>query len=151
MDNTLKQSIQEDMKTAMRAKDSKRLGVIRMLMAAIKQREVDERIVLDDNQILAVIDKMIRQRRDSYEQFTAAKRIDLAEQEKFEIEVLQNYLPQQLTAAEIDAIIAAAVSETKAAAISDMGKVMAIVKPKVQGRADMAQISAKIKELLTTK
>ena len=149
--NTLKQSIQENMKSAMRAKDSKRLGVIRMLMAAIKQREIDERIVLDDPQVLAVIDKMIRQRRDSYEQFAAAKRTDLADQEKFEIEVLQAYLPQQLTAAEVDTIITTAIQETGATAISDMGKVMAIIKPKIQGRADMAQISAKIKELLTTK
>lgn len=149
--DTLKQSIQENMKSAMRAKDSKRLGVIRMLMAAIKQREIDERIVLDDPQVLAVIDKMIRQRRDSYEQFTAAKRTDLADQEKFEIEVLQAYLPQQLTAAEIQTIINEAIKETGAAAISDMGKVMAIIKPKVQGRADMAQISAKIKGLLTNK
>lgn len=151
IDNPIKQRIQEDMKMAMRARDSVRLGTIRMLLAAIKQREIDERITLNDTDVLAVIDKMIRQRRDSYEQFTAAKRIDLADKENFEIEVLQTYMPEPLTAAEIQELINQAIAETGADSIRDMGKVMGILKPKIQGRADMGQISAKIKATLTTK
>lgn len=151
INSSIKQRIQEDMKAAMRAKDSARLGTIRMLLAAIKQREIDEKITLNDTDVLAVIDKMIRQRRDSSKQFTAAKRMDLANKENFEIEVLQTYMPQPLTAAEIEKLINQAITEVGANSIRNMGKVMAILKPKIQGRADIGQISAKIKAILTTK
>ena len=144
----LKDRIQEDMKATMRARDSQRLGVIRLLMAAIKQKEIDERISLNDAQILAVINKMVRQRRDSVEQFAKANRNDLVDIENFEIQVLQEYLPEPLSGAEVETIITEAIKETDAASIKDMGKVMALVKPKIQGRADMGQISAKIKNLL---
>ena len=147
--NSIKQNIQEDMKSAMRARDSERLVTIRMLLAAIKQREIDERITLTDTDILAVIDKMIRQRREAAKQYTDAKRIDLADKENSEIEVLQTYMPEQLTETEIKQLIENAIKETGAESIRDMGKVMNIIKPKAQGRADMSQISSKIKELLT--
>jgi uncharacterized protein YqeY len=136
------------MKAAMRAKEAARLGAIRLLLAAIKQREVDERIELDDTQVIAAIEKMLKQRRDSISQYEAANRHDLADVEKFEVSVLQEYLPQALTADEVDAIIAKAITETSAVGIKDMSKVMAAVKPQVIGRADMGQISGLIKAKL---
>lgn len=145
---SLKARIQEDMKSAMRGGDKRRLGVIRLILAAIKQREVDERIELDDAQVLAVLDKMVKQRRESLSQYEQAGRADLADQEQFELEVIQAYLPQPLTATEIDALIAAAIADTGAAGIKDMGKVMAQLKPQLQGRADMGAVSGQIKAKL---
>lgn len=142
---SLKAQISEDMKTAMRAKDSARLGTIRLLQAAIKQREVDERIELDDSNVIAVIEKMLKQRRDSIAAYESANRHDLADVEKFEVTVLQTYLPQQLTEDEIKAILEKVVVDTGAAGIKDMGKVMAEIKPLVAGRADMGKISGLIK------
>ncbi|BCM25968.1 GatB/YqeY domain-containing protein [Methyloradius palustris] len=144
----LRARISVDMKAAMRAKEAARLGAIRLLLAAIKQREVDERIELDDTQVIAAIEKMLKQRRDSISQYEAANRHDLADVEKFEVSVLQEYLPQALTADEVDAIIAKAITDTSAAGIKDMSKVMAAVKPQVIGRADMGQISGLIKAKL---
>ena len=132
----------------MRSGAKERLGVIRMITAAIKQREVDERIMLDDAQVLSVLEKMIKQRKESLEQFTAGKRQDLADKESSEITLLQGYMPSQLSGAEIDTLIAEAVASTGAASIKDMGKVMAIIKAKAQGRADMAAVGAKIKAKL---
>jgi len=146
---TLKERITEDMKTAMRAKDSERPATIRMIQAAIKQREVDERIVLDDTQVLAAVEKMIKMRKESIAQFQAGNRPDLVEKEEKEIVLLQVYMPEQLTGADLDALIAAAVVESGAASVKDMGKVMAIVKAKAQGRADMGAVSAKIKAKLS--
>ena len=145
---TLKARITEDMKAAMRAKDSARLSTIRMLLAAVKQREVDERIELTDADVLGVIEKMLKQRRDSIAQFEAGKREDLAAIERAELAVLQAYLPQQLTAAEIDTLIAEAIAATGAAGLAGMGKVMAALKPKLAGRADMGAVSARIKARL---
>ena len=145
---SLKARIQEDMKDAMRSGDKRRLGVIRLILSAVKQREVDERIELDDTQVLAVLDKMLKQRRESLTQYEQAGRADLAEQESFEIGVVQTYMPQPLDAAEIDALIDAAIAETGAAGIKDMGKVMGILKPKLQGRADMGAVSGQIKAKL---
>ena len=145
---SLKQKITEDMKTAMRAKDTARLSAIRLLLAAMKQREVDERIELSDADVLAIIDKMMKQRRDSFTQFEAAGRKDLADIEQFEMSVLQGYMPQQLSAAEIDAAIENAVSASGAASAQDMGKVMAILKPQLAGRADIAKASAQVKARL---
>ena len=145
---SLKTRITEDMKTAMRAKDSARLGAIRLLQAAIKQREVDERIELDDTQVIAVIEKMLKQRRDSISQYEAADRQDLADVEKYEIKVLQDYLPQALTGDEVAAILDKVVVETGASGIKDMSKVMAAIRPLVIGRADMAEISGLIKSRL---
>lgn len=145
---SLKAQITEDMKTAMRAKDTARLGAIRLLLAAIKQREVDERIELDDTQIIAVIDKMLKQRRDSITQFEAAGRQELADIEKFEISILQAYMPQAASAGEIDSLIIQAITSTGATGIKDMGKVMAILKIQLAGRADMAQVSTHIKAKL---
>lgn len=145
---SLKDSLQEDMKTAMRAGDKPRLAVIRLINAAIKQREVDERITLDDAQVTAVLDKMVKQRRESLGHYEQAGRDDLANQEKFEIEVIQHYLPEPLGEAELDALIDAAMAQTGAASIKDMGKVMGILKPQIQGRADMAAVSARIKARL---
>ena len=144
----LKDRITEDMKTAMRAGEKERLATVRLLLAAIKQREVDERITLDDGQVLAVIEKMIKQRREAIAQFESGGRGDLVAKETAEIGVLQGYLPTQLTAAEIDALIAEAIAATGAASIKDMGKVMGLVKPKAQGRADMGALSARIKQKL---
>ena len=132
----------------MRAGEKERLGVIRMITAAIKQREVDERITLDDAQVLSVLEKMIKQRKESVEQFRAGNRHDLADKESAEITLLQGYMPSQLSGAEIDALIAEAVAATGAASIKDMGKVMGIIKAKAQGRADMAAVGAKIKAKL---
>jgi uncharacterized protein YqeY len=144
----LKERITEDMKTAMRAGEKERLATIRLLLAATKQREVDERITLDDGQVLAVIEKMIKQRREAISQFEAGGRADLVAKESAEIAVLQSYLPAQLSAAEIDALITEAITATGAASIKDMGKVMGFVKTKAQGRADMGALSARIKQKL---
>lgn len=145
---SLKASITEDMKSAMRAKDTARLGAIRLLLAAIKQIEVDERIELDDAQIVAIIDKMLKQRRDSISQFEAAGRQELADIEHFEMGVLQHYMPEAADDAEVDSVITTAITQTAAAGIKDMGKVMAAVKPILAGRADMAQVSSRIKSQL---
>jgi uncharacterized protein YqeY len=144
----LKDRVTEDMKTAMRAGDKERLATVRLLLAAIKQREVDERITLEDGQVLAVIEKMIKQRREAISQFEAGGRSDLVAKESAEIGVLQAYLPAQLTAAELDALISEAISATGAASIKDMGKVMGFVKSKAQGRTDMGALSARIKQKL---
>jgi uncharacterized protein len=146
---SLKQQINEDMKTAMRAKDTARLAAIRLLLAAMKQREVDERIELSDADVLAIIDKMMKQRRDSFSQFEAAGRKDLADIEQFEMSVLQGYMPQQLSAAEIDAAIEQAISASGAASPQDMGKVMAILKPQLAGRADVGKVSGQVKARLS--
>ena len=145
---SLKSQITEDMKTAMRARDAARLSTIRMLLAAIKQREVDERIELTDADVLSIIDKMIKQRRDSIAQFEAGKREDLAAVERAEVALLGTYLPSQLTDAEIDAAVAEAVAATGAAGPAGIGKVMAVVKPKLAGRADMAVVASRIKAKL---
>ncbi len=145
----LKVQISEDMKNAMRAKDSVRLGAIRLLMAAIKQREVDERIELNDGDVIAVIEKMLKQRRDSIAAYEAANRKDLVDVEKFEVTVLQAYLPQQLSEAEIKAILEKIVADTGASSMKDMGTVMAAIKPLVAGKADMGKISGLIKTRLS--
>ena len=144
----LKERITDDMKAAMRSGEKERLGVIRMVTAAIKQREVDERITLDDSQVLSVLEKMIKQRKESVVQFQAGNRPDLVEKEAAEITLLQSYLPAQLSDAELDAMIADAIASTGAASVKDMGKVMGIIKGKAQGRADMAAVGAKIKAKL---
>jgi uncharacterized protein YqeY len=146
---SLKIRINEDMKAALRARDSRRLSAIRLLMAAIKQREVDERIELDDAGIIAVIEKMLKQRRDSIQQYEAAKRQDLADVEKFEVEVLTGYMPAALSPAEIDAAVAEAVAASGAQGAQDMGKVMGLLKAKLAGRADMGQVSARVKAALS--
>ncbi len=148
MTQSLKQRIDDEIKAAMRAKDKDRLGTLRLVAAAIKQREVDERITLDDVQVLAVLDKMIKQRRDSIEQYRKAAREDLAQREEAEVLVIQAFMPAALSDAEIDALVAAAVTESGAASIKDMGKAMALLRPKVQGRADMGVVSAKLKARL---
>lgn len=145
---TLKDRITEDMKNAMRAKDSERLGTIRMITAAIKQREVDERIQLDDAQVLAVLEKMIKMRKESVAQFQSGGRDDLVTKENKEIELLQTYLPAQLSEAQLDALIAESISQSGAASIKDMGKAMALLKQKAAGRADMGTVSAKLKAKL---
>ncbi len=145
---SLKLQITEDMKTAMRAKDSARLGAIRLLQAAIKQREVDERIELTDADVITAIEKMLKQRRDSITAYESAKRDDLADIEKYEVSVLQTYLPQQLTEAEVLSILEKVVVDTGATGIKDMGKVMAAIKPLVAGKADMGTISGLIKTRL---
>jgi len=145
---TLKQQLTEDMKNAMRAGDKHRLGVIRLMLAAIKQREVDERIELDDVQVLATLEKMLKQRRDSVSQFDAAGREDLSAIERAEMVVIETYLPAKLGEAEIDALIDAAIADTGASSARDMGKVVAAVKEKAAGRADMAVVSGKIKARL---
>jgi uncharacterized protein YqeY len=146
---TLKERITEDMKAAMRASDKERLSTIRMLQAAIKQREVDERITLDDAQVLAAIEKMIKQRKESIVQFDQGGRADLADKERSEIALLQAYLPAQLSDAEVDAIVRDAIAATGATSVKDMGKVMGIVKAKAAGRADMGAVSARIKAALS--
>jgi uncharacterized protein YqeY len=146
---TLKERITEDMKAAMRASDKERLLTIRMLQAAIKQREVDERIVLDDAQVIAVLEKMVKQRRESIVAFEQGGRADLADKEKTEITLLQAYLPDQLSAAEVDALIKDAIATTGATSMKDMGKVMGAVKAKAAGRADMGAVSASIKAALS--
>jgi len=145
---TLKAQISEDMKNAMRAKETARLGTIRLLQAAIKQREVDERIELDDVAVIAVIEKMLKQRRDSIAAYESANRMDLADVEKAESAVLQAYLPQQLTEDEIKAILEQVVTESGASGVKDMGKVMAAIKPLMAGKADMGKVSGLIKARL---
>jgi uncharacterized protein YqeY len=145
---SLKERITDDMKAAMRSGEKERLGVIRMITSAIKQREVDERITLDDAQVLSVLEKMIKQRKESVVQFQAGNRPDLVEKESAEITLLQGYLPSPLSDAELDALIQDAIAATGASSIKDMGKVMAVIKGKAQGRADMAAVGAKIKAKL---
>lgn len=146
---TLKERINEDMKTAMRARDPEKLSAIRLLLAAIKQREVDERIQPDDAAVIAVIDKMLKQRKDSITQYDAAGRKDLVDAERFEAELLQSYLPAGLSAEEIAGAVAAAVAEAGAAGPGDMGKVMGVLKPRLAGRADMTEVSKLVKAALT--
>jgi len=146
---TLKERITEDMKAAMRASEKERLSTIRMVQAAIQQREVDERIKLDDAQVIAVLEKMVKQRRESIVAFEQGGRADLADKEKTEIALLQSYLPAQLSEAEVDALINEAIASTGAASMKDMGKVMGVVKAKAAGRADMGAVSARIKAALS--
>ncbi|HET9190631.1 MAG TPA: GatB/YqeY domain-containing protein [Rudaea sp.] len=146
---SLKAKLTDDMKAAMKGGDKERLGTIRLVNAAIKQREVDERIMLDDTQVLAVLEKMLKQRRDSITQFEAANRTDLADKEKAEVAVIQAYLPAQMTPAEVDAAIATAIAESGATGPKDMGKVMGLAKAKVAGRTDMGKLSELIKAKLS--
>ena len=146
---SLKQQITEDMKTAMRAKDTARLGAVRLLLAAMKQKEVDERVELNDADVLAIIDKMLKQRRDSITQYEAAGRQDLSDVEKFEMSVLQTYMPQQMSEAEVATAIEQAVATSSAASVQDMGKVMAILKPQLAGRADLGKVSGQVKAALS--
>lgn len=145
---SLKDQVTSDMKEAMKAGAKERLAVIRLILAAVKQKEVDERITLDDAQLLAVLEKMLKQRRESVTQFLQGNRKDLADKEEAEIKVIQAYMPAQLSDAELDKLVAEAVAESGAASIKDMGKVMGILKPKVAGKADMSAVSAKIKAKL---
>ena len=145
---SLKAKISDDMKAAMRAKDAPRLSAIRLLLSAMKQREVDERITLDDAAVIAIVEKMIKQRKESIAQYEKGARKDLADKEQFEIGVLQAYLPQQLSEAEVAAAVAEAVAASGAKSAADMGKVMAIVKPKLAGKADMGKVSALVKAKL---
>jgi uncharacterized protein YqeY len=147
-DMSIKDKITEDMKTAMKARETSRLATIRLILAALKQKEVDERITLDDAQILAILDKMVKQRRDSISQFEAAGREDLAIVERAEVEIIQVYLPQAMSEEEIDAAIRAAIAESGATAPQEMSKVMALLKPRMAGRADMGQVSGRVKGLL---
>ena len=146
---TLKERITEDMKSAMRAGEKDRLATVRLILAGIKQREVDERITLDDAQVLAVLDKMAKQRKESIKEFEKGARPDLVAKETAELAIVQGYLPQQLSDAELDAIIAEAMATTGASSVKDMGKVMGIVKGKAAGRADMAAVGARIKQKLS--
>jgi uncharacterized protein len=148
MSSMIKEKVLEDMKTAMRAQEKERLSTIRLIMAALKQREVDERIVLTDEQVLATLNKMIKQRRDSISQYEAGNRMDLAQKEAEEVRLIQQYLPAQLDAAEIDQAVLAAIQESGAVSAKDMGKVMGILKAKLQGKADMTVVSTKVKERL---
>ncbi|MGK2942151.1 MAG: GatB/YqeY domain-containing protein [Immundisolibacter sp.] len=145
---SVKQRLDDDVKAAMRAREKERLVTLRLITAAIKQREIDERIVLDDAQVLAVLDKMVKQRRESISHFDAANRHDLADKERFELGLLQGYMPAALEVAEIDRLVAAAIAATGASGVRDMGRVMAHLKPQVQGRADMAELSQRVKALL---
>lgn len=145
----IKARIQDDMKAAMRAKQTARLGTIRLILAALKQIEVDERIELDDARVLAVLDKMVKQRRDSIKQYQDANRQELADKELAEIEIIQEYLPQALSEAEIDALLEDAIAKSGATSMQDMGKVMGILKPQLQGRADIGAVSGKIKSRLS--
>ncbi len=147
--SALKDRITDDMKAAMKGGDKPRLGVIRLILAAIKQIEVDERIELDDTRVLSVLDKMVKQRRDSITQYENAGRTELADQEKFEIGIIQEYLPEQLGEADIAALIDEAIQATGAASMKDMGKLMGMLKPKLQGRADMGAVSTQIKQKLS--
>ncbi len=148
--SSLKETIKDAMKAAMKSGDKTRLGTIRMILAAIKQIEVDERIELDDSRVIAVLDKMLKQRRESIRQYLDANRNDLAEIEEAEINVIQDFLPQPLTEEEIQQMIQQVISDTDAKSIRDMGKVMGVLKPKMQGRADMAVVSAQIKAALSS-
>jgi hypothetical protein len=145
---SLKDRINEDMKSAMRARETARLSAVRLLLAALKQREVDERKTLSDAEVVAVIEKMLKQRRDSIEQYEAAQRKDLADAEKFEVSVLQTYMPQALSEAELEAAVVQAVADSGAKGPQDMGKVMAVLKPALAGRADMGKVSALVKARL---
>ncbi|MBP9217633.1 MAG: GatB/YqeY domain-containing protein [Sterolibacterium sp.] len=145
---SLKERINEDMKAALRARETARLGTIRLLLAAIKQKEVDERIELDEAAIIAVIDKMLKQRKDSIEQYRKAQRQDLVDVEQFESEVLAAYMPQALSSGEIEAIIVAAIAASGAQSMQDMSKVMAIARPQLAGRADMGEVSKQVKTRL---
>jgi uncharacterized protein YqeY len=145
---SLKDRITEDMKGAMRAKDAARLAAVRLLLAALKQKEVDERIELADADVLGVIEKMIKQRRESIAQYEKALRQDLADQEKYEIGVLQAYLPRQMSDAEVEQVVTAAIAEAGAASVKEMGKVMALLRPRVAGQADMGKVSARVKAKL---
>lgn len=147
-ESLLKAKVQKDMTDAMRAKDAARLATIRMLWSNIRQREIDERITLDDSQVLSVIEKAIKQRRDSIEQYRAGNRADLVANETFEMEILQSYLPKPLSESEIETLLKEAITETSATSIKDMGKVMNLVKSKAQGRVDMGKIGAHIKAML---
>lgn len=149
MSDALKSRIQDDVKAAMRARDQARLGVLRMVSAAIKQQEIDGRSTLDDTGVIAVLQKMIKQRRDAEEQFRAAGRSDLADQEAFEIRVIQGYMPQPLSQAEVEALVKDLLNEIGATSMQDMGKVMALLKPKLQGRADLGAVSAFVKGQLS--
>jgi uncharacterized protein YqeY len=149
MSSPIKDSIVEDMKNAMRSQDKERLATIRLILAALKQREVDDRVTLADDDVLAILNKMVKQRRDSITQFTAGNRTDLAAIEEKEIKVISHYLPQQLSAEEITAAVATAIAESKATSPKDMGKVMAILKAKLDGVADMSLVSAQVKGHLT--
>ncbi|RMD69538.1 MAG: GatB/YqeY domain-containing protein [Gammaproteobacteria bacterium] len=148
--SSLKQRIEQDMRAALKAGDKRRLGVLRLMLAAIKQREIDAQKPLDDAQIQGVLEKMIKQRRDALSQYEQAGREDLAEQESFEIQVIQSYLPPPLEAQEVERLIEQAIRESGARSIKEMGKVMALLKPRLQGRADMAQVSAAVKRKLST-
>jgi uncharacterized protein len=145
---TLRERITEDMKSAMRAGEKERLGTIRLALAAIKQREVDERIMLDDGQVLAVLEKMIKQRKEAITLFQAGGRADLVAKESAEVSILEGYLPARMTDAELDALIAGAIASSGATSVKDMGKVMALVKSQAQGRADMGAVSSRVKEKL---
>ncbi len=145
---SIKARVHEDMKTALKGGDKTRLSTIRLIMAAIKQREVDERVELDDTQVLAVLDKMAKQRRESISQYRGAGRDDLAQKEEVELEVILSYLPEALSDDEIETLIATAIEAVGASGIRDMGQVMAELKPQIQGRADMGQVSAKVKAAL---
>lgn len=147
--SSIKERITEDMKAAMRSQEKERLATIRLILAAFKQREVDERITLTDEHVIAILDKMLKQRRESIAQYEAAHRQDLVDKEASEVTIIQSYLPAQLSSAEIQALIEAAVTETGAVGARDMGKVMAILKPKLQGRADMGSVSQLIKDRLS--
>ena len=145
---TLKSRLQNDMKATMKTKDKPRLAVIRLILAAVKQREVDERIQLDDQQVLVVLDKMVKQRQESVRQYQSAGRADLATAEQAEIAVIQTYLPAALTPSQVNTLIQQALSETNATSMRNMGQVMALIKPRVQGRADMAEISQTVRKHL---
>ena len=145
----LREKLNDDIKTAMKAREQERLNALRLMLSAVKQREVDERITLDDAGVIAVVEKMIKQRKDSIAQFEKAARQDLVDKEKFEVGILEAYLPQQLSAAEIDAVIDDAVAATGAKSPADMGKVMGAVKPRLAGRADMGKVSAAVKAKLS--
>jgi len=149
LSSNLKGRINEDLKTAMRAQDKRRVGTLRLVMAAVKQREVDDRVLVDDPALLGILDKMIKQRRDSVVQYQSGGREDLAQQEIYEIEVIQNYLPQPLTEAELDTLVDTAVQQTGADSVKDMGKVMTVLRAQVQGRVDMGEVGARVKRRLS--
>ncbi len=145
---TLRDQLQNQVKEAMKSQDKPLLSVLRLIMAAIKQKEIDERITLDDSQILVILDKMVKQRRESISQYQAAKRDDLVKQEEYELSIIQRYLPEPLSEAELDALIKEAIASVDAKTMQDMGKVMALLKPQVQGRTDMGSLGNKIKNML---
>lgn len=141
----LREQLNEDIKTAMKAREAEKLGALRLMLSAVKQREIDERITLDDTGVVSVVEKMIKQRKDSISQYEKAARQDLADKEKYEISVIEGYLPKQLSQAEVEAVIAEAIASTGATSPADMGKVMGVVKPKLAGRADMGKVSGLVK------